>query len=53
LNAGTLVELLPDYQGVYSNGDSPGLWLLYPNRKVLYRTRLLIDYLVEHQGAFR
>lgn len=45
LDAGRLVELLPDYKCVYSTGELPGLWVLYPNRRVLYRTRVLIDFL--------
>jgi LysR family transcriptional activator of dmlA len=47
LASGRLVELLPQFESVYSNGELPGLWILYPNRKVLYRTRVLIDYLTE------
>lgn len=47
LEAGRLVELLPDHRCVYSTGELPGLWILYPNRRVLYRTRVLIDYLAE------
>jgi LysR family transcriptional activator of dmlA len=47
INAGRLVELMPDYKCVYGDGELPGLWVLYPNRHVLYRTRLLIDFLVE------
>lgn len=43
---GTLTALLSNYESVYSNGELPGLWILYPNRKVLYRTRSLIDFLV-------
>ena len=53
LKAGRLVEILPKYDSVYSNGELPGLWILYPNRKVLYRTRVLINYLteeLEHRG---
>ena len=46
--SGTLVPLLPKYSCVYPDGELPGLWVLYPNRRVLGRTRLLIDYLIEH-----
>jgi len=45
LAAGTLLEIMPDYESVYSTGELPGLWLIYPNRRVLYRTRVLIDFL--------
>ena len=47
LASGRLVELLPQFESVYSTGEMPGLWILYPNRKVLYRTRVLIDFLTE------
>ncbi|MFT3719501.1 LysR family transcriptional regulator [Pseudorhodoferax sp.] len=48
LAAGALVPLLPQYACVYADGEVPGLWVLYPNRHVLGRTRLLIDFLVRH-----
>ncbi|MES2413462.1 MAG: LysR family transcriptional regulator [Pseudomonadota bacterium] len=48
LASGKLVQLLPKYSCVYPDGELPGLWVLYPNRRVLGRTRLLIDYLVEN-----
>jgi DNA-binding transcriptional LysR family regulator len=47
LAAGELVELLPTYKCVYSTGELPGIWIIYPNRRVLYRTRVLIDFLTE------
>jgi DNA-binding transcriptional LysR family regulator len=47
LDSGRLVEVLPDYKSVYSTGEYPGLWIVYPNRRVLYRTRVLIDFLVK------
>ncbi|MFA5912196.1 MAG: LysR substrate-binding domain-containing protein [Burkholderiales bacterium] len=47
LAAGKLVELLPSYKCVYSSGELPGIWIIYPNRRVLYRTRVLIDFLTE------
>jgi DNA-binding transcriptional LysR family regulator len=45
LDAGSLVEVMADYKCVYSTGELPGLWIVYPNRRVLYRTRVLIDFL--------
>jgi hypothetical protein len=45
---GRLIHLLPDYECVYPNGEKPSLWILYPNRHILSRTRLLIDFLIEH-----
>ena len=47
IRAGRLVQVLPGYRCVYPNGELPGLWLLYPSRRVPHRTRLLIDFLVE------
>jgi DNA-binding transcriptional LysR family regulator len=47
LDAGRLVEVMPDYKCVYSTGELPGLWIVYPNRRVLYRTRVLIDFLTK------
>ena len=44
IDSGKLVQLMPQYKCVYPDGDLPGLWLLYPNRRVLRRTRLLIDH---------
>jgi hypothetical protein len=42
--AGRLVHVLPGYKCVYPDGELPGLWVLNPNRGVLHRTRLLIDF---------
>lgn len=50
LASGRLVEVLPRYRCVYSTGELPGIWLIYPNRRVLYRTRVLIDFLAERLG---
>lgn len=47
IHQGRLVKLMPGYRCVYPNGDLPGLWLLYPNRHLPYRTRLLVDFLVK------
>lgn len=47
-----LVRILPDYKCVYPDSELPGLWLLYPNRRVLHRTRLLIDFLVANLTDF-
>jgi DNA-binding transcriptional LysR family regulator len=50
LSQGSLVELLPGWRCVYPNGELPGIWLIYPHRRVLYRTRVLIDFLVKELG---
>jgi LysR family transcriptional activator of dmlA len=43
--AGTLEELLPDDKCVYADGTLPAMWLVFADRKVLRRTRLLADFL--------
>lgn len=47
IRAGRLVQLLPNYKCVYPNGELPGLWILYPNRRVPYRTRVFIDFMIK------
>jgi DNA-binding transcriptional LysR family regulator len=49
--AGRLVRLLPDYVCVYSNGEGPALWLIYPHRQVLGRVRIFIDALTKFISA--
>lgn len=51
LASGDLVELLADYACTYPGGDTPGLWLVYPQRAVPLRTRVLIDFLQRHLRA--
>ncbi len=43
LASGALVQVLPEYQSVYPDGGLPALWVLYPNRQPLRRTRLFVD----------
>lgn len=43
LRSGRLVEVLPEYQSVYETGELPGVWILYPSRRVTTRVRLFID----------
>lgn len=43
----TMVKILPEATCVHSNGEIPGMWLLFPERKILHRTRLLADYLAQ------
>jgi DNA-binding transcriptional LysR family regulator len=47
LAAGTLVELMPGYRCIYADGALPAMWLVFADRKVLRRTRLLADFLVK------
>jgi DNA-binding transcriptional LysR family regulator len=43
---GALLALLPQYRCTYSDGSLPGLWITYPNRQMLKRTRLFVDFAV-------
>ena len=47
IRAGRLVQILASYKCVYPDGELPGLWILYPNRRVPYRTRLFIDFMTK------
>lgn len=47
LKSGRLVQVLSGYRSVYSTGEVPGLWVLYPHRRLLHRTRLLVDFLTQ------
>lgn len=48
IESGRLLQVMSDHQCVYPDGNLPGLWILYPNKRTLNRTRLLIDFLVEN-----
>lgn len=43
LRAGRLVQVLPDYECAHQAGDAPGVWLLYPDRRLLRRTRVFVE----------
>lgn len=42
---GDLVELLPDYKCVYADGGLPAMWIIFADRRILHRTRLLADFM--------
>lgn len=48
LRSGRLVQVLPEYQCVYSTGELPGMWILYPNRRLLLRTRVFVEALTKY-----
>lgn len=48
LRSGRLVQVLPEYQCVYPTGELPGMWIIYPNRRLLLRTRVFVDALTEY-----
>jgi DNA-binding transcriptional LysR family regulator len=43
--SGELVELLPDHTCVYADGGLPAMWIIFADRRILHRTRLLADFL--------
>jgi LysR family transcriptional activator of dmlA len=47
LAAGTLEELLPGHKCIFADGALPAMWLVFADRKVLRRTRLLADFLAK------
>jgi DNA-binding transcriptional LysR family regulator len=48
LRSGRLVQILPEYQCVYPTGELPGMWIIYPNRRLLLRTRVFVDALTKY-----
>lgn len=51
LENGTLLEVLPDYQGFYQQAEGK-IWITYPNREyVPAKSRAFIDFLTQEIGA--
>lgn len=51
---GELVEVLPDHRCVYADGGTPAMWIIFADRRILHRTRLVADFLAkEISGAVR
>lgn len=48
LRSRRLVQILPEYECVYQTGELPGLWIMYPNRRLPFRTRVFVDALTRH-----
>jgi DNA-binding transcriptional LysR family regulator len=48
---GTLIDILPGYRCVYPDGGVAGTWLLFANRRILFRTRLLADFVARTLGG--
>jgi len=48
--SGALVEVLPDYKCIYADGALPAMWIVFADRRVLRRTRLLADFIVDSLG---
>ena len=51
LDSGRLVRVLSDYKCVYSTGELPGMWILYPNRRLLRRTRVFADAFTKYMKS--
>ena len=43
--SGELIELLPDHTCVYADGGLPAMWIIFADRRILHRTRLLADFI--------
>jgi hypothetical protein len=48
--SGALIEVLPDYKCIYADGALPAMWIVFADRRVLRRTRLLADFIVDALG---
>jgi molybdate transport repressor ModE-like protein len=48
LRSGRLVQVLADYQCVHQNGELPAVWILYPDRRLLRRTRVFVDAFADY-----
>ena len=45
---GRLLNLMPDYRCVQAHGDTPAMWLIYPNRQLSYRMRTFVTAVREY-----
>ncbi|MGE4239132.1 LysR family transcriptional regulator [Ramlibacter sp.] len=48
LAAGRFVQVLPEYANVYPDGQSPEIWILYPGKRLLQRTRMFVSELTDY-----
>jgi DNA-binding transcriptional LysR family regulator len=52
LESGRLVRILPDHESIYSDGEEPAVWALYPDGRMLKRVRVFLQelsgFLKEH-----
>lgn len=47
LARGELVEVLPQHRCVYPDGGTPAMWIIFADRRILHRTRLIADFLAQ------
>jgi DNA-binding transcriptional LysR family regulator len=48
LRSGRLVQVLADWQCVHSSGEVPTVWILYPDRRLLRRTRAFVEAFADY-----
>lgn len=48
LRSGRLIQVLADYECVHQNGDLPAVWIIYPDRRLLRRTRVFVEAFAEY-----
>lgn len=51
LASGALVSLLPDYAQTLANGELPSVWMIFPDRHLLQRVRLVADAITQRMNA--
>jgi DNA-binding transcriptional LysR family regulator len=49
--SGALVEVLPGYKCTYADGALPAMWMVFADRRVLRRTRLLADFIIKQMAG--
>ena len=55
---GQLQLILPEFSCVEADGTEPAMWLVYPDRKLTSRSRLVLDFMIApmkegYQGSLR
>ena len=48
LRSGRLVQVLSEYQCVLQNGELPAVWIIYPDRHLLRRTRVFVEAFADY-----
>jgi len=51
LASGALVSLLPDHAQTLANGELPSVWMIFPDRHLLQRVRLVADAITQRMNA--
>ncbi|MDO8773297.1 MAG: hypothetical protein Q7K57_32245 [Burkholderiaceae bacterium] len=53
LEIGMLLLVLADYDAVYPHGGPLAIWIAYADRSILKRTKLVMDFIVDHMPKAR